>query len=305
MKKIIAPSVTVVTRTKNRVLLLERAINSVLNQKFSNWRHIIVNDGGDVEAVEVLISRYRHLYEGRIQVVHNAESLTMESASNAGLALADSEYFCIHDDDDSWEDTFLSEMVSCLDEHGQDSKVGGCISYATVIMEDVQDGLVTENSRHFFSDYEGLSYFSMVCRNWFPPICFLVRTAVLKKIGYFDGGLPVLGDWDFNMRFMRHFDLVVYKKPLANYHHRASAVGSFSNSVYGENDKHKYYRSVLLDREIKSSLENGTLDQGSLAVMALLAQRITELESLVERTKQDTIWEIKSHLNWIMTKSGN
>jgi len=37
--------VAVVTRTKNRAILLERAIHSVLKQKFHDWTHVIVNDG--------------------------------------------------------------------------------------------------------------------------------------------------------------------------------------------------------------------------------------------------------------------
>ncbi len=40
-------SVTVITRTKNRTLLLERAIKSVLAQTREDWTHVIVNDGGD------------------------------------------------------------------------------------------------------------------------------------------------------------------------------------------------------------------------------------------------------------------
>ncbi len=298
------PSVSVITRTKNRILLLERAIKSVLSQEYDSWHHIIVNDGGDPAFVEALVSRYCPQYDGRLTVIHNEMSLAMESASNAGLSIADSEYFCIHDDDDSWEPHFLIEMTNCLDSHGMDPAIGGVVCYANVIMEDVEGDRIVEQSRHVFSQYDGMSYFSMLGRNWFPPICFLIRTAVLNKIGGFDGALPVLGDWEFNKRFMRHFELVVYRKVLANYHHRNKATGAFSNSVYAENDQHRAYRLLLLDREIKQALDSGQLNEGLLNVVSSLNQKICDLEIQMKSLKSDMVWELKNHINWALNKKG-
>lgn len=41
--------VGIITRTKNRPLLLRRAIQSVANQTYKNYVHIIVNDGDSLE----------------------------------------------------------------------------------------------------------------------------------------------------------------------------------------------------------------------------------------------------------------
>ena len=60
----------VVTRTKNRPLLLERAIVSVISQDYPNWKHIIVNDGGESQPVENLIEKYADAYKGRVQTIH-------------------------------------------------------------------------------------------------------------------------------------------------------------------------------------------------------------------------------------------
>jgi len=46
------PKVAVITRTKDRVLLLERALQSVHNQSMSDFVHVIINDGGDPGPVE-------------------------------------------------------------------------------------------------------------------------------------------------------------------------------------------------------------------------------------------------------------
>jgi hypothetical protein len=52
-----ADCVGIVTRTKNRPILLERSIRSVLSQTYGNWVHIIVNDGGDRNALETILSK--------------------------------------------------------------------------------------------------------------------------------------------------------------------------------------------------------------------------------------------------------
>jgi glycosyltransferase involved in cell wall biosynthesis len=50
--------VAVITRTKDRPLLLERAIKSVHNQTFKDYVHIIINDGGDSIALEKFLKTY-------------------------------------------------------------------------------------------------------------------------------------------------------------------------------------------------------------------------------------------------------
>ena len=51
--------VAIITRTKNRCLLLRRAIESVLAQSFADWTHVIVNDGGNRYEVDLLAGGIR------------------------------------------------------------------------------------------------------------------------------------------------------------------------------------------------------------------------------------------------------
>src|SRR5438445_225062 len=107
--------VAVVMRTRNRPLLLRRAIGSVLAQTMADWEMIIVNDGGDGREVEGLVAAVSAHAAGRIRVVHHQRSLGMEAASNAGIAASESELLVTHDDDDSWEPAFLAECVGLLE----------------------------------------------------------------------------------------------------------------------------------------------------------------------------------------------
>lgn len=79
-------TVAVVMRTKNRLLLLHRALSSVLFQTHTAWHLYLVNDGGNQPELERTLALYRPLFGNRLSVLHHSTSQGMEAASNAALA---------------------------------------------------------------------------------------------------------------------------------------------------------------------------------------------------------------------------
>lgn len=69
--------VTIVTRTKDRPLMLRRCVGSVLGQTFPDWLHVIVNDGGNPHLVRLLAAEHAARYAGRVEVVDHAVSQGM------------------------------------------------------------------------------------------------------------------------------------------------------------------------------------------------------------------------------------
>ena len=105
--------VAIITRTKNRPLLLARAMHSIRDQTFKDYIWVLVNDAGEQESVDEIANQAReHGLECR--VIHRDRSVGMEAASNHGIRESDSEFIVIHDDDDSWEDGFLEQTVPFL-----------------------------------------------------------------------------------------------------------------------------------------------------------------------------------------------
>ena len=124
-------SVGVVIRTKNRAVLLRRALESVLNQTHQNWKLVVVNDGGDSESVDHLIALYQERWDGRLQVIHNSVSMGMEAASNLALNYLNTDLATIHDDDDSWSPEFLRRLVSTyVTRKQQFPNIGGVVCHA-------------------------------------------------------------------------------------------------------------------------------------------------------------------------------
>src|SRR5579883_301659 len=166
--------VAVVTRTKNRPLLLRRCIESVLDQTCQDWFHVIVNDGGDPVALESVAGRYRERYRGRVRIIHNETSAGMQNASNQAIRATESEYIAIHDDDDSWHERFLEECVNYLEAAGPDSCEQGVAAQSYWIMEELDSsGNIREISRQDYLPFESVNLFQAAARNPFPPIAFL------------------------------------------------------------------------------------------------------------------------------------
>lgn len=247
--------VSVITRTKDRLIMLRRAAESVCAQEFKDFEWIVVNDGGDPAPVDALLSEYQPKISS-FKVVHHPVNKGMEAASNAGIAASIGEFLVIHDDDDTWEPRFLAETLAFL-EAPTGKRYGGVITQTTKVDEVMLPDRVVIKKRRFWNPMLGyypqgavhISDLSVI--NQFPPIAFLYRRTVLEKVGGYDESLPVLGDWDFNLRFIMDSDIAVLPLPLANYHHRRAATGSYGNSVHAGSASHLGFEAFVRNRAIR------------------------------------------------------
>lgn len=256
--------VAIITRTKDRPLLLRRAVESVLGQTYADWVHVIVNDGGDPAAVEQVVAPHAERYGGRLVRVDNPQSLGMEAASNKGIAASASRYLVIHDDDDSWDPAFLEKMTALLE--ASQPPVAGAICHSVLVHEAIEGEVVTEKRREDFNaNLLAVPLAQMAVRNLFPPISFLFQRAALEAAGPFREELPVLGDWDFNLRFLRDHDIAVLPEKLAFWHHRAAAAeGGYANSVLGGALNHASYDAAIRNQLLREDLETGRVGLGFL-----------------------------------------
>ncbi|MDD3517489.1 MAG: glycosyltransferase family 2 protein [Chromatiales bacterium] len=262
------PKVAIITRTKNRAILLKRALKSVLDQEFRDWMLVVVNDGGDPAEVEREIAVHADAWQDRCVVVHNPQSLGMEAASNRGIREVDSEYVVIHDDDDSWHPSFLSRCVAFLDGNPPRlaTPVAGVISYSTRILERIEGDEVKITGREPFNTWmDSVSLFRLASSNTFPPISFLFRRAALDEIGGFREDLPVLGDWDFHLRFAARYEIGLVREELAYYHHRiADKDERYGNTVIAGLDRHLTYDALLRNEYLRQDLASGRVGLGLL-----------------------------------------
>lgn len=260
-------TVAVITRTKNRPLLLPRALDSVLGQSFGDWIHVVVNDGGEPEPVDRLVAERAGRYRGRCRVIHNNSARGMEAASNQGIAAATSRYLVIHDDDDAWRPEFLRKTVAYMGDNADFPKLAGVISHTERVIETILGDRIKTVVRHDFNSWvTTVHLFRMLAENLFPPISFLFRRDAMEAVGPFREDLPVLGDWDFNIRVLRRFEIGVLREQLACYHHRLPKdAAAYSNSVVGQSENHERYSALLRNEWLRDDLDTGRAGIGTSA----------------------------------------
>ncbi|NEX19688.1 glycosyltransferase family 2 protein [Thiorhodococcus mannitoliphagus] len=280
------PLVAIVTRTKNRTLLLDRCVKTVLAQTIPNWIHVIVNDGGDPKDIETLVEPYRDEYAGRLKVIHNEQSLGMEAASNVGIRASQSRYLVVLDDDDSWDPTFLDVMVEVL-ENETWPNTRGVFCHTEIIFEEIRGKEIRELGRKDFNGWlNAIDMLRLLASNRFTPVCFLFERSVVDEIGMFDESLPVIGDWEFNIRFLERFDITVHPEYLAFWHQRPKVKNGLGNSVIADGDLHDIYRSRMVNKWVRQSLQNGTLDYGQLFALSTILEQNDIMESRFHRYRK-------------------
>ena len=105
------PLVSVVIPTCNRPILFERALKSVLKQKYDNFEIIIIDDGS-MELVKDICDKYKN--ENLIYIV-NKVNLGGAESRNIGINISNGKYIAFLDDDDVWLPHKINKQVKLLE----------------------------------------------------------------------------------------------------------------------------------------------------------------------------------------------
>ena len=92
----VTPKITVLMPAYNAEKYIGEAISSILNQTFTDFEFLIINDGSTDET-EIEIRKYK---DDRIKLVNNSNNLGLITALNKGLELAKGKYIARMDADD-------------------------------------------------------------------------------------------------------------------------------------------------------------------------------------------------------------
>ncbi len=272
-----------IMRTKNRPLLLRRALQSVCSQTLEDWEIALVNDGGDPAEVDQLVDALPDRHRGKVKVIHHPSSVGMEAASNAGLRVLESKYAMVHDDDDSLQPEFFARTAAYLDQPPHPS-IKGVITHTERIIEVIEGDQVRQVRTYPYNNWlQSISLRRMLAENVFAPIAFLFDREACLEAGAFREDLPVLGDWDFNVRFLLRYEIGVIPEQLAFYHDReGDGSDDYFSSVRAKAHLHALYDNLLRNEWLRKDIEAGRTGPGVLANQSLMLW--------------DLSWDIKQEL---------
>lgn len=109
------PTVSVVMPVYNGQRFLAEAIDSVLNQTFTDFEFIIVNDCSSDDSLAILESYARQ--DSRITIITNDQNLGESGSANVGVTHTRGRYIARVDQDDISDPTRFAKQVDFLDAH--------------------------------------------------------------------------------------------------------------------------------------------------------------------------------------------
>jgi glycosyltransferase involved in cell wall biosynthesis len=209
------PKVSVIIPNYNHARFLNRRIESVLNQTFTDFELILLDDCSTDDSVRIM-ECYRD-QDSRVSLYLNEKNSGSTFAQwNKGVKLARTAYVWIAESDDYCEPTLLERLVGLMDENPE---VG--IAFAQSAVVDEEDRLINsfnENYRFIFKSnrwetdfivpgrYECANY--LIFSNTIPNAsAALMRKSIYQACGGAEEGWRLNGDWYFYSKMLLISDL--------------------------------------------------------------------------------------------------
>lgn len=197
----IKPKVSVVIVTYNRPKFLPLAIRSVLKQSFQDFEILVVDNGIDKPAKDLVKS----FDDSRIKYLPQTGNTGCSGGKNVGIKNAMGEYVAFLDDDDIWLPEKLELQIKALEEN---SEVGFCFTAITEVRDKGEiHSQVPEGEGDYFE-------FAMRKFNGFLSSTLVIKREVFDEVGPLDEIFPSHTDIDLIIRITKKYRGVAINKPL-------------------------------------------------------------------------------------------
>lgn len=117
--------ISIITPTKNRKQMLERCINSILQQDCKSVEHVIVDNCSDDGTVSML-NQYILQYPERIKFISEPDD-GPDGAANKGIAIATGEVISLLGSDDLLPNNTIGKVIDFFSNNNVDCVYGDCI----------------------------------------------------------------------------------------------------------------------------------------------------------------------------------
>lgn len=176
--------VSIIVPCYNQAHFLSEALQSVLEQTYTNWECIIVNDGSPDNTEHVAKAwckkdeRFKYIYK---------ENGGLSSARNAGIEISQGEFILPLDSDDILHSDYLQKMTPVLNTH-QNLGVVSCYRY-----------FFLENKFNIIKEYKasGSNYKDLMFENKLMPSSLYRKSCWEEVDGYDETMKHGFEDWEF------------------------------------------------------------------------------------------------------------
>ncbi|CAH1192994.1 conserved hypothetical protein [Candidatus Nitrotoga sp. BS] len=204
------PKISVILTSFNHEKYLHEAIDSVLNQTFTDYELIIWDDASS-DGSWAVINSYS---DSRIKAFRNeATKRGIYGINKAISEVATGEYIAIHHSDDIWELDKLEKQVAYLDNH---CEIGAVFTWAQIIDE---NGAKLENNWFEQENKTQWQWLNQLFheKNHLNHPSVLIRRECYQDVGMYRYGLAQTGDAEMWSRILIKFPIHVIQEKLTSH----------------------------------------------------------------------------------------
>lgn len=242
--------ISIILPVYNSEKYLSKCINSIINQTYTNWELIIINDGSIDKSKEICSSFIKK--DNRISLI-NKNNEGVSKARNIGLQHAIGDYITFVDSDDYLEPITLSIYIKEINKNNSDLvKVGYYKEYKNNRQEAIstQKDYLLNNTWDLYKILEESCYYSFL---W--NMC--IRKSCIANIS-FDEKISWCEDHIFSYQTYFNCNKMSILKTIC-YHYNIHETGSLSDIqnpyiIKIANEKERKYK-LLLNAGVYSNIE--------------------------------------------------
>lgn len=186
--------VSIYMPTKNRLELLQRAVDSVLAQTYRDIELWVVNDGSTDGTAEYL-DRISAI-DSRLKVVHNAQSVGAPASRNTAIMRSAGMLVTGLDDDDAFHPLRIEKLVDAWQREKSNGTQFSCLF--------TQDLFVAPDTTETSQKPASVRYHELFRYNTIGNQIFTTRQRMIDA-GLFDEQMPAWQDLDMFMRVLHRF----------------------------------------------------------------------------------------------------
>ena len=243
------PFVSVILPTYNRYAFVGQAIDSVLNQTFTDFELIVVDDGS-TDNTPALLDQYGD----RINVIRQ-ENRGVSAARNSGIRSASGNAIALLDSDDYWLPKKLEEQVAFFEAHPD------ALICQTEELWFRNGKRVNPKKRH--RKPSGMIFEKSLPLCLVSPSAVMIRKLLLDEVGLFDETLPACEDYDLWLRIAWRYPVYLIDTPLI------VKQGGHADQLSGMPELDKYRIQALL----KILKHDGLSEKQRHAAQAMLEKK--------------------------------
>jgi glycosyltransferase involved in cell wall biosynthesis len=233
------PVISVIIPVYNAEATIRETIQSVLNQTFSDFELIVINDGSQDSTLEII----SNIPDPRIKVFSYPNSGPQKSR-NRGIKKATGDYLAFLDADDLWTPDKLDAQFQALEAHPE-----AAVAYSWTNWVD-EKGQFWRRGTYISASGDVQAKLLLIdfIGSGSNP---LIRRQALEKVGNFDESLVGGQDWDMWLRLAAYYPFAVVPKPQVLYR-KSLTSNSWSNNVERQEKGFKNVMAKALEQAPES-----------------------------------------------------